>query len=293
MDGQFIDVDGIRTYYLDRGVGPTVVLLHGYALGVDAYNTWFRTIEALQGKFRVVTFDQIGSGRTDLPADGRYKTRLGRVDHTLGFLRVMGITGACLVGHSEGAFIAARIAIVEPAACSNLIIVTSGGTAPNLGEGRDAEWIAANEARYNDARQFDDEDSFISMSAGLREKDDPEYEELLRAGYRRAKARGAMTLFANQPSSETNYVEREKVQKTYVLPYLKDLDIPILLVWATGDRGVVVERGLKLLDYIPGAEMHVFSGASHNVMHDRADDFNRLLSTWCDPGGHSHCRARY
>lgn len=101
-----------------------------------------------------------------------------------------------------------------------------------------------------------------------------------------------MTLLANHLSSETNYVEREKVQTIYVLPYLKDLEIPIMLVWATGDRGVVVERGLKLLDHIPGAEMHIFSDAGHNVMHGRADDFNRLLSTWCDPEGHSHRRAR-
>lgn len=283
MEGQFIDVDGTRTYYLDEGVGPTVVLLHGYALGVEAYNTWFRTIESLQQNFRVITFDQIGSGRTDMPRDGRYKARLERVDHALGFLRAMGIEGACLVGHSEGAFLAARIAIVAPGVCSSLVIVTSGGTAPNLGEGRDSEWIAANAARYNDAKQFLDEDSFIEMSAGLRKRADRVYEEKLRAGYRRAKESGAMPLFADQPTEETNYVEREKVQQRYILPYLKNLDIPILLVWATEDPGVVVERGLKLLDYIPGAQMHIFADAGHNVMHDRAADFNRVLSLWCAP----------
>lgn len=282
-NGQFLEIDGIRTYYLDRGEGPTVVLLHGYALGVDAYNTWFRTIAGLTAKFRVITFDQIGAGRTDLPGDGVYKTRLERVDHALGFLRALDVENACLVGHSEGAFMAARIAILQPAMVSRLVIVTSGGTAPNLGGERDAEWIAANQARYNDADQFTDEDSFIRVSTGLRLVDDPEYIKLLREGYRRAQTSGAMELFANQPASETNYVERERVQKTYVLPYLKDLDIPILLVWALNDLGVVVERGLALLDYLPGGEMHIFAESSHNVMHDRAEDFNRLLSGWCDP----------
>ena len=40
-NGQFLEIDGIRTYYLDRGEGPTVVLLHGYALGVDATTRGF------------------------------------------------------------------------------------------------------------------------------------------------------------------------------------------------------------------------------------------------------------
>ena len=282
-NGEFLEVDGIRTYYLERGKGPTVVLLHGYALGVDGYNTWFRTIEALSPKFRVIAFDQIGTGRTDLPPDGVYKTRFERVDHALGFLRALGIKDACLVGHSEGAFMAARIAVVEPDMVSRLVIVASGGTAPNLGDDRDAQWIAANQARYNNADQFTDEDSFIRISTGLRLVDDPKYIQLLREGYRRAQTSGAIKLFANQPDSETNYVEREKVQKTYVLPYLKDLDIPILLIWAQNDLGVVVERGLALLDYIPGGEMHVFAKSSHNVMHDRAEGFNRLLNAWCDP----------
>ena len=69
-NGQFLEIDGIRTYYLDRGEGPTVVLLHGYALGVDAYNTWFRTIAGLTAKFRVITFDQIGR-RENRPAGRR------------------------------------------------------------------------------------------------------------------------------------------------------------------------------------------------------------------------------
>ena len=29
------------TWYLDEGSGPTVVLLHGAALAVDAHITWF------------------------------------------------------------------------------------------------------------------------------------------------------------------------------------------------------------------------------------------------------------
>ena len=281
MEGRYIDVGGIRTHYLDRGAGPTVVLLHGAALGVDAYTTWFRTIADLERDHRVVAFDQVGFGRTDMPPDGIHKNRLQRVDHTVAVLKALGIENACLVGHSEGGFIAARIAITEPALASHLVIVTSGGTAPYLGGGRDSQWIAVAEATYNDRRQFESEDDFIRINARLSHVRDEAYEALLRESYRRGRETGHMKLFANIPPSDTNYMERERLQREYVLPYLKDLQIPVLLIWALNDAGVVVERGVKLLEWIPQGELHVFSGASHNVMHDRADGFCSVIRDWC------------
>jgi pimeloyl-ACP methyl ester carboxylesterase len=281
MDGSHIDVDGVRTFYMDRGTGPTVVLLHGAALAVDSRAAWFRTIPALEKSYRVIAFDQIGFGLTDPPRDGRYRNRLERCDHAIATLKALGIRDACLVGHSEGGFMAARIAIVEPTLASRVVIVTSGGTAPYLGDGRDAAWIAVAEATYNDRRQFDNEDDFIRINGRLSHQPDPAYEAILRANWRRARTSGQLAWFAGMPASDANYHERERLQREYVLPYLKDLKIPVLLAWALSDGGVVVERGVKLLERIPGGELHLFAGASHNVMHDRADAFNRLLLGWC------------
>ena len=281
MQARTVVVDGIRTRYFDEGAVPTIVLLHGAALAVDAYNTWFRTLSALCDEYRVVAFDQVGFGFTDMPTDGVYKNRLERVEHALGVLRALGIERATLVGHSEGAFIAARIAIVESSMASRLVIVTSGGTAPYLGDGRDAEWIKAAEATYNDPRQFEDEEAFVSLSRRLCHRVHPDYEVLLRKSFHHAGESGHKKLFAAMPASDTNYYERERLQREYVLPYLPDLGIPLLLIWALNDPGVVIERGVKLLEHTTGGEMHVFAQSAHNVMHDRADDFNRLLKGWC------------
>ncbi|MGW0923740.1 alpha/beta fold hydrolase, partial [Streptomyces sp. NPDC002755] len=45
--------------------GPTVVLAHGF--GCDQ-NMWRLTVPALVEKYRVVMFDYVGSGRSDLSA---------------------------------------------------------------------------------------------------------------------------------------------------------------------------------------------------------------------------------
>jgi len=280
---KFIDVNGVRTRIFDEGTGPVVVLLHGAAFAVDCYNTWFRAIDALCGEYRVVTFDQVGFGETDMPADGCYQGRLERVEHALAVLEALEVEGAALVGHSEGAFVAARIAITRPSMASRLVIVTSGGTAPYLGDGRDAEWIKVAEANYNDPAQFESEDAFIRIARGLCHKVHPDYEALLREGFRHARQTGHDKLMANMPKADTDYRERERLQREYVLPYLRNLDIPVLLVWALNDPGVVMQRAYKLLDYIANGELHVFADSAHNVMHDRADDFNRLLRGWCQP----------
>src|SRR5579872_5169696 len=126
--GRFVDAGGTRTYCIDRGSGPAVVLLHGAGFGVEALATWCRQIDALAAEHRVIAFDQIGFGQTGLPSDGRYRNRLERVDHALAVLGVLGLEKVVLVGHSEGAFMAARIAILRPGLVERLVLMTSGGT---------------------------------------------------------------------------------------------------------------------------------------------------------------------
>ena len=281
MQGQYIDVDGIRTYYIDRGEGPTLVLLHGAAIAVDAHLSWFRTIEGLEDEYRLIAFDQIGFGRTDMPADGVYKDRLVRVDHAQAFLNRLGVRDATLIGHSEGAFIATRLAIVQPELAAKIVIVTSGGTAPYLGGEADAAWIAAAKAAYNDPSRFDSADAYVRASGHLSRVADERFEKILRENYQLALDSGQAELFRNIPKTDTDYRAYERLQQDHIFPYLADFDKPTLLVWAEEDQTVPIARGLKLMERIANAEFHVFRGAAHNVMHDQADGFNRLLRGWC------------
>ena len=282
MNGRFIDIEGKNTWYLDEGSGPTIVLLHGAALAVDAYITWFRTIEALRDRFRLVALDQVGFGRTDMPPNGVYWNRHRRVDHVLAFLDRLGVRNACLVGHSEGAYMATRLAIIAPHLASKLVIVTSGATAPYLGGDADDEWKAAASAAYNDPSRFDSEDDFVRTSARLGRAEDSRYEAILRENYRRAVEVGQERMFREMPAEDSNYDAYVKLQEEHVFPHLDALSIPTLLVWAEDDATVPVARGLKLLERIPGAEFHLFRNAAHNVMHDQAEGFNRLLRSWCE-----------
>lgn len=277
IGGRFIDAGGIRTWVTEAGAGPPLVLLHGASIAVEGYATFHRQMLALSRHFRTITFDQQGFGRTGLPEDGRYRDRLERVDHAVAVLEALGVREACLVGHSEGAFMAGRIAVMRPDLVIRLVLMTSGGTAPALGGALDDDWIAASRRAY-DYRSFPD-----SPDAYVEARDlDPDEAALQRSAYVRALESGQAAMMRGlHEAGPTDYRAYVQLQERHLLPYLPKLRVPALLIWAADDATVPVARGLALLRLIPGADMHVLGGCGHALTRDRADAVTRLLSCFC------------
>lgn len=103
-------------------------------------------------------------------------------------------------------------------------------------------------------------------------------EEMLRANYREAKQSGNMDLYLNLPPAVGDYKKYFAMVREHVHPYLSQLDLETLLVWANNDPTVPVDQGRALMEMIPNAEVHVLNPAKPMVMVDAAEGFNRLLS---------------
>ena len=58
--GKFIDIDGVRLHYIDKGSGPTLLLIHG--LAGQVLNFTHSLLGRLTRDFRVVILDRPGSG---------------------------------------------------------------------------------------------------------------------------------------------------------------------------------------------------------------------------------------
>lgn len=59
--GRFIDIDGARIHYIERGSGPiTLLMVHG--LGGNALNYTHSLVERLAPAFRVIVMERPGSG---------------------------------------------------------------------------------------------------------------------------------------------------------------------------------------------------------------------------------------
>jgi sigma-B regulation protein RsbQ len=105
-----------------RADGPVVMLANGF--GCDQ-TMWRLVVPGLARDFRVVLFDHVGSGRSDVSAwqAGRYATLDGYADDILQICRELELERVIFVGHSVSAMMGVLAAIAEPDRFSKLILI--------------------------------------------------------------------------------------------------------------------------------------------------------------------------
>lgn len=99
-----------------QGSGPPVVLLHGF--GLDQ-RMWDDQVPALDERFTMIRYDLRGYGRSSLPVSGPYS----HADDLHDLLGALNARPAHVVGHSNGARIAARFALTHPKDLRSLTLV--------------------------------------------------------------------------------------------------------------------------------------------------------------------------
>lgn len=119
--GTFIEVDGVRLHYSDRGTGRPIVLLHGNAVTGDDYNT-SGVAERLVGRSRVIIFDRPGFGYSERPRGQRW-TAAEQADLIHRALVRLGVRPAVVVGHSWGTLVALAFAERHPASTAGLVLL--------------------------------------------------------------------------------------------------------------------------------------------------------------------------
>lgn len=100
----------------------TMLLAHGY--GCDQIMWRFLT-PSFVGDYRVVLFDHVGAGKSDLSQYSRdkYAVLNGYADDVLEIIRAVGGAPVVFVGHSVSSMIGVLAAIKEPALFEQLILV--------------------------------------------------------------------------------------------------------------------------------------------------------------------------
>ena len=129
--GEFVEVEGLKTFYVHRGDGPPIIAIHGGSPGACALINWGANIEPLAALgFSVYAYDQPGYGYTDVPTDHSLEFR---VRHAQAFIDALGLDRYHVMGNSQGSYIAARIALEDPKV-DRLVLVSSGTLAPEGSE---------------------------------------------------------------------------------------------------------------------------------------------------------------
>ena len=118
LSPQTIQVKGHTIFYIGKGEGEPLLLVHGYGAG---FWVWEKQVDILSHSYRVYALDLLGHGFSDRP----------KIDYTpetyIHFLRDfmdgVGIERATLIGNSMGGGIAWAMAALFPERAKRLILI--------------------------------------------------------------------------------------------------------------------------------------------------------------------------
>src|SRR5215468_2146972 len=83
-----IDVDGLPVHIAEAGIGPLVLMLHGFP---ESWYSWRHQLTALaDAGYHAVAPDMRGYGQTDVPPDIESYTLLHLVGDMIGLLDALG-----------------------------------------------------------------------------------------------------------------------------------------------------------------------------------------------------------
>ena len=127
--GKFVEIDGVRLHYVERGEGPPVVLIHGNTVSLADFEA-SGLIDRLASGHRVIAFDRPGFGHSDRPRDRLWTpAEQARMLHAA--LAQLGAEQPVVVGHSMGTLVALAMALDHPEHVRSLVLL-SGYYYPNV-----------------------------------------------------------------------------------------------------------------------------------------------------------------
>ena len=120
--GRFVDVDGVRLHYLERGEGPPLVLLHGNGSMIQDFVS-SGLVDLAARQHRVIVFDRPGYGHSSRPR-GRVWSPEAQADLFREALERLGVSQAVILGHSWGASVALAMARKHPQTVRGLVLAS-------------------------------------------------------------------------------------------------------------------------------------------------------------------------
>ncbi len=127
--GRFLDVNGVRLHYIERGSGAPLVLLHGTGSMIEDFES-SGLINLAAKTYRVIVFDRPGFGHSSRPRNVVW-TPTAQAHLIKNALHQLGVSQAIFLGHSSGASIAIALAHKYPNLIQGLVLA-SGYYYPGL-----------------------------------------------------------------------------------------------------------------------------------------------------------------
>ena len=251
-------IDDITLAYRVFGSGEPLVLINGFASGMDTWNP--PVIQALARHYRVIIFDNRGTGCSG--SSGKEYTIPLFARDTLRLMQVMGISAAHITGYSMGAMIAQELILQSPERVKKLVLVSGdcgGREAVRMGG---AVW-----------------ETLGDKSGTLQEQAVRMFPILFPPQWLRDHDPWAACPEVWETTPDENCARQLVTLRSWagVCDRLSAIRSPVLVVTGTDDVIIPPENSEILAGRIPDARLVRFTGGGHGLMYQFPDEFAGVL----------------
>ena len=243
-------------HYTVRGDGrQTVLLVMG--LGGRASDWGERFPQALGRRYRVVTFDNRGTGSSSKPADPFTLQDMAR--DAVAVLDAISAEKAHVVGLSMGGMIAQVLGLHHEERVDRLAFVsTHFGGADIVPPSPEAAAVLA-PPRGTSAEEIMRRAMQVITAPGFAAKNPDAVEELVR-------------LAMAQPTSRAMFTAQfQAILGSDRSSAVSGIRAPVVVIHGDSDSLIPVENGRRLAERIPGARLEILEGCGHMPMWEQPD----------------------
>jgi pimeloyl-ACP methyl ester carboxylesterase len=116
----FVESQGIKLHYFEKGTGPPVVFIHGSNGSLQDFK--LSIMDRLSQDFRTVAFDRPGRGHSETHVDEGGRTSHG--DLVIEGWKKIGIQRPILVGHSSAGAVLMDVAVNRPDEVTAIVLIS-------------------------------------------------------------------------------------------------------------------------------------------------------------------------
>ncbi|HTM67081.1 MAG TPA: alpha/beta hydrolase [Flavipsychrobacter sp.] len=226
-----------------------MIFAHGF--GCDQ-NMWRLVYPSFEDKYKIILFDYVGSGRSDLTAYNpeRYSDLNGYAEDILDIIREFDLKDIILVGHSVSSMIGLLAAVKEPSVFEKLVFV-----GPSARYINDEGYLGGFERKDIEELLDTMEKNYIGWAnflapAIMKNPDHPELSEELTESF----------------CSTDPVIARRFAEATFFSDNRNDLHklkVPSLIMQCSDDLIAPVEVGAYLHENITGSSLRLLSATGH------------------------------
>ena len=278
-EDKYIEVDGVKTHYVEAGQGMPLVLIHGMGASACGDLSYGDVIPYLSKHFRVIAPDVIGFGLTPGRGPQDY-TGKAQGDFLVKFMDLMDFNEIYLGGHSHGGFLVQYVAHERPNLVKRLIIINSlNGTKPIPPEPEGLKYIYGPQGHSHPIPTLENMKetmmkSYMRKQRITEDRINKTY-KISSLNHEFARAR-EIAIGSTIEDYNTNLSYKGK----HISEYAHELKMPVFLTWSRENDGSNVEDASRFLDRLKDGEMHVVVNALHSIQRDQSERFASTLIEW-------------